>query len=96
MKLKYENKTECHDFTLDLNDAFLDEGKVFLDPFVVTNGFINILKKTRIIRDITGISSYNYVDVPIAKINMGKLREFDKLGVKKYLENKEGKVSIED
>lgn len=28
---------------------------------------------------------YNYIEVPIAKINMGKLREFDNYGVKKHL-----------
>lgn len=90
MRLKYYNKTESHDFTIDLKDAYLDEDKVFLDPFVVKNGFINVLKKTRIIRCITGISYYNYVEVPIAKLNMGILRSYDKNGVKKYLENKGG------
>lgn len=28
---------------------------------------------------------YNYIEVPIAKLNMGKLREFDNYGVKKHL-----------
>lgn len=36
------------------------------------------------------MTNYGTVEVPVAKINMGKLREFDKLGVKKYLEERMG------
>lgn len=85
MRLKYENKNESHDFTLNLDDAYIEDGKVFLDPIVLKDGFINILKKNRIIREVTGIEYYNYVEIPIAKINMGILREFDNYGVKKHL-----------
>lgn len=85
LRLKYENKNESHDFTLNLDDAYIEEGKVFLDPIVLKDGFINILKKNRIIREVTGIEYYNYVEIPIAKINMGILREFDNYGVKKHL-----------
>lgn len=88
IRLKYENKQESHDITLNLDDSYLDDGHVFLDPFILKNGFIHVLKKSRIIREITGMSFYNYVEVPIAKLNMGKLREFDKLGVKKHLEER--------
>jgi len=89
MKLKYINKTECHDITVDLNDTFLEDGKVFLDPFIVQNGLIKILIKNRIIRDVTSIS-YNYVEIPIAKVNIGILKQYDKNGVYKYLDSKEG------
>lgn len=90
MRLKYYNKSESHDLTMDLKDSYIEDDKVFLDPFVVKSGFINVLKKTRIIRYITGISYYNYVEVPVAKINMGILRKYDKNGVKNYLDNKGG------
>lgn len=90
MRLKYYSKSESHDLTIDLKDSYIEDDKVFLDPFVVKSGFINVFKKTRIIRCITGISYYNYVEVPVAKINMGILRKYDKNGVKNYLDNKGG------
>lgn len=43
------------------------------------------LKKSRIIKDICGIINYNYVDVPIATLNMGILRSYDYSGVNKHL-----------
>ena len=52
MRLKYYNKSESHDLTMDLKDSYIEDDKVFLDPFVVKSGFINVLKKTRIIRHI--------------------------------------------
>ena len=63
---------------------------MLIDPFVVQNGLIRVLKKAKVIREIIGITNYGTVEVPVAKINMGKLREFDKLGVKKYLEERMG------
>jgi len=47
------------------------------------------LIKNRIIRDVTSIS-YNYVEIPIAKVNIGILKQYDKNGVYKYLDSKEG------
>lgn len=86
MRLKLENKTECHDITLDLDDVYLTDGNVLLDPIVKDNGVLNILKKTKIIKDVCGVVSYNYISVPVAKLNMGKLREYDYDGVMKHLE----------
>lgn len=85
IRLRYENKSESHEITINLEDSYIDDGKVFLDPFILKNGFIHVLKKYRIIKDITGMGFYNYIEVPIAKLNMGKLREFDNYGVKKHL-----------
>ena len=85
IRLRYENKSEGHEITINLEDSYIDDGKVFLDPFILKNGFIHVLKKYRIIKDITGMGFYNYIEVPIAKLNMGKLREFDNYGVKKHL-----------
>ena len=42
------------------------------------------LKQTRIIKDICGVINYNYVDVPIAILNMGILRTYDHNGVNKH------------
>lgn len=83
--LKYKNKNEEHDITINLEDAFIDNGHVFLDPKVKTNGILKELRKKRIIKEICGVLNYNYVDVPIAILNMGILRKFDNAGVKKHL-----------
>jgi len=85
MRLKYENSTECHDITLNLEDVYIDNGKVILDPFIQNNGLLKILKKTRIIKEICGTVNYNYVDVPVAILNMGILRRYDYDGVNNHL-----------
>lgn len=85
VRLKYEDNKECHDITLDLADAYLDKGKVFLDPFIKNNGLLKVLKKNRIIKDICGVMNYNYVDIPIATLNMGILRQYDNNGVEKHI-----------
>lgn len=90
MKIRCENKTRCFDITINLKNSFLDKDKVFLDPFVIQNGLINVLKKNRIIKTITGVTTYNNVSIPIAKLNMGILKSYDKDGVMKYLSYKEG------
>ena len=84
--MKYENSTECHDITLNLEDTYLDDGKVFLDPFIKNNGLLKQLKKKRIIREICGCMNYNYVDIPVAILNMGILRQYDYDGVNKHIE----------
>ena len=88
IKLKYENKTECHDITLNLDDVYLIDGKVLLDPFIEKIGLIKVLIKNRIIRDVTSIN-YDYIDIPTAKVNMGILKQYDRKGVYEYLNNKE-------
>lgn len=85
LRLKYENATESHDITLDLSDMYLDDGKVFLDPLIKNNGLLKELKKKRIIREICGTINYNYVDIPIATINMGILRQYDYDGVNNHI-----------
>lgn len=85
IRLKYENSTESHEITLDLKDIYLDDGKVFLDPEIKNNGILKELKKTRIIREICGFINHNYIDIPIAILNIGILRKFDANGVRKHL-----------
>ena len=91
IKLKYENKTESHDITLNLNDVFLEKGKILIDPFLEKNGLLSVLLKDRIIKDIIYIT-YNYMDIPVAKLNMGVLKQYDKYGVLKYLEDREESI----
>lgn len=83
--LKCQNKNEEHDLTINLEDAFINDGHVFLDPKVKNNGVLKELKKKRIIKDICGVINYQYVDIPIASLNMGVLRKYDNEGVNKHL-----------
>lgn len=83
--LKCQNKNEEHDLTINLEDAFINDGHVFLDPKVKNNGMLKELKKKRIIKDICGVINYQYVDIPIATLNMGILRKYDNEGVNKHL-----------
>lgn len=83
--LKCQNKNEEYDLTINLEDAFINDGHVFLDPKVKNNGVLKELKKKRIIKDICGVINYQYVDIPIATLNMGILRKYDNEGVNKHL-----------
>ena len=58
MRLKYQNKKESHDITLNLN-TYIDNIHVFLDPAIEKNGILKQLKKKRIIKEITGYIFYN-------------------------------------
>lgn len=82
--LKYKNKDEEHDLTINLDDTFLDSGHVFLDPTIKTNGILKEIKKKKIIKEICGFLNYQYVDIPIAILNMGILRKYDNAGVDKH------------
>lgn len=92
MCLSLRNKNDTKEMTIDLNDVYLDKGHIFLDPNVKDNGILKVLKKSRIIKNITGMSYYDYVAVPIAIVNMGILRQYDYKGVIEHLDivSKEG------
>ena len=89
--LTLSNKKEIKEITIDIKDAYLDKGHIFLDPAVNDNGILKVLKKYRIIKQIDGTICYNYTLVPIALLNTGILRSYDYVGVSKYKEfmNKE-------
>ena len=86
IRLSYINNKERHDLTINLEDVYLDDGRVFLDPVVKKDGILKELKKKRIIKDICGVINYNYMDIPIATLNMGILRKYDNMGVNNYLQ----------
>lgn len=85
IRLRYENSIESHEITLNLEDVYLDKGKVVLDPYIEKIGLLKVLKKARIIKEICGTLNYNYVEVPVAILNMGILRRYDYDGVNKHL-----------
>lgn len=80
------NKNEKHNVTLNLKDEYLEEGRVFLDPLIKDNGVLKELVKLKIIREVCSVINYNYVDIPIATLNMGVLRKYDNEGVEKHFE----------
>lgn len=45
------------------------------------------LKKTRIIREFCGSIYDNYIEIPVAILNMGILKKYDSKGVKQFLYN---------
>ena len=86
IRLSYINNKERHDLTINLEDVYLDDGRVFLDPIVKKDGILKELKKKRIIKDICGVINYNYTDIPIVILNMGILRKYDNAGVNNHLQ----------
>lgn len=85
IRIQLVGKSNTKDLTIDLQDEYLENGKVFLDPFIKKNSALKDLRKTRIIREICGVLNYNYVDIPIAVLNMGILRKYDNTGVTNHL-----------
>ena len=88
LRIKYIDKKESHDITVNIDDAYLMKDHIFLDPSIMGNGIYKELKKNKIVKEIVGILNSQYVEVPIAQVNMGILRNYDKNGVKYFL-NKE-------
>ena len=84
--LKLENGEEQHELTINLPDSYLRDGDLLLDPQIMKNGIFSAIRHTRIIRKITGMINYNYVDIPIAKVNFGKIREFDSGGMARHID----------
>lgn len=75
----YQKKRK-YELSLDLDDAFIQERHIFLNPDVEKNGLLKVLKKYRIIKNIDGVLYYNCNSIPIAMLNTGILRNYDKEG----------------
>lgn len=84
MRLSYENNKEKHDITINLNDVYLPQEDITIDPYI-DSGVFKSLKKARIIRDICGAFFDSYVEIPIVTLNMGILRKYDNEGVSRHL-----------
>lgn len=84
--LKCENDKQSYDITLNLKNIYVDEDKVLLNPIIINNGLLRKLMKARIIKEICSFTTYDGINIPIAKLNMGILKKYDSIGVKKYKE----------
>lgn len=85
MCLSLKNKKNIIEVTINLKDAYLDKYHIFLDPDIKDNGLLKVLKKSRIIKNVIGMSYYDYVSVPIAIVNTGILKSYDYNGMNNYL-----------
>ena len=88
MKLMMSCNNNIKEITIDIGDVYLDKGPVLLNPNVKDNGILKILRKERIIKEISGTFCYDYMIVPVAIINTGILKNYDYIGVMKYLEKR--------
>lgn len=90
IRLSYINNKERHDLTINLEDVYLDDGRVFLDPMVKKDGILKELKKKRIIKEINDSIIYNNLEIPIATLNLGIIRKYDNKGVNNHLNKVRG------
>lgn len=88
MCIRLKNNKEIKEVTINIPDAYLEEGHIFLDPETKDNGLLTLLKKLRIIKNISGMIYYNYISIPVAFLNMGILRQYDYNGVISYMDNR--------
>ena len=93
--LELENNTSIYEITTDLPDVYCLDNLVFLNYNIVSNGILNILKKLKIVDKVVSTFHYDYAEIPIAKLNIGKIRKYDNNGVNQHL-NKSQKEIFED
>lgn len=87
MCLKLKNKSNIYEVTQYLPDVEIGTGDILINPTMEELGIIRLLKKHRIIRKVISVINYDYASIPLVKINMGKLKEYDLSGVLAYQEN---------
>lgn len=86
MNLYLKNKKQNKEITIDIPDLAIGSDLVMIDPNMADNGIIRLLKKNRIIRSVVSTINYNYLTIPLVKMNMGKLKEYDLVGTRNYQE----------
>ena len=94
LHLALENKNESYDITIDIPDMSMYDGNVLLDPAIMESGILSVIKKARILNKVIGMFNYNYVDIPIAIVNMGQIRKYNCFGVTKHLDKVRKDVSF--
>ena len=87
MCIRLVQRSRVYEISIDLDDAYLEERHVFLNPEILDNGLLTILKKYRILKSIDGVLYYNGNSIPIAMLNTGILRTYDKTGTTDSLNN---------
>ena len=80
------NKNELIELTVEVPDIPLSEGFILINPRNVDFGMVNLLKKYKIISKVTTVLNYKNIMIPVAKVNMGKLKDFDAKGIREFKE----------
>lgn len=86
MSLHLKGKRENKEITIDIPDLAICSDLVMIDPIMADNGIIRLLKKNKIIKNVVSTITYNYLTIPLVKMNMGKLKEYDLVGTRHYQE----------
>jgi len=77
------------DITINLSGYSIDENEGFIKPINKDSGLEKILIKNGIIKEVISTVNYNMGKYDMVDFNLEKLKEYDSLGVGKYLQNKE-------
>ena len=94
--LKLENKSGDIDISIDLPDCCLEGEHIFLNPDVRSNNSLyKLLRKCKLIKDVSSVIMFDYNPIPVTKVNLRKLEEYDYDGVTGYLSLKHSEGFIE-
>ena len=84
--LRLENKNNYYDISINLSNCYLEDGSIFLNPDIRSNTTLyKILRKCGVIKDIKSVIMYDYTPIPVTKINLKRLKEYDYKGVINYI-----------
>ena len=82
-----ENKNNKNIITLNVPNIKIDYSIAVINPVMANQGIIRILKKQRIIKNVVSTIDYDNALTPLVKINIGKLKDYDPIGVRNYQDN---------
>lgn len=94
--LRLENKNNYYDISINLSNCYLEDGSIFLNPDIRSNTTLyKLLRKCGVIKDIKAVIMYDYTPIPITKINLNTLKDYDNEGVMNYILSKNDGVNNE-
>ena len=89
--IKLINNNDSYDISINLPDYYLEKDSIFLNPDVKANTTLyKLLRKCKVIKDVTSIIICDYNPIPITKVNLKKLEDYDYDGVMKYINVRDG------
>lgn len=91
IKILLTNKNDHIEISTNKPNYYIKYAECFIDINIRDTGLITILKKNKIINNIsTYVSDDQDVIFPIAKLNMGILRKYDYAGTIRYMKINNG------
>ena len=82
-----ENNKKKNMITLSVPNIKIGYSIAVINPVIANQGIIRILKKQRIIKNVVSTIDYDNALTPVVKINIGKLKDYDPIGVRNYQDN---------